>query len=211
MKPREHSIEIVPRKTTFSVFFFIFHQEYQNTAFLFILFDLNWNTAFHLTLQMFSICHFNALRGEGEVCSGATGIVLWKKMCNLLHLYWHSWLNYYLQESWGRLLSAWTSECIGELAQLTVNPGRRKLRFWYTWAAQGAQGAVAESVFISPSLVLTKCVCGSSNLVHVDIICQIQEIPGREHTEFSVAMATCTAMLWNQCQYFGLLFVSAVE
>lgn len=160
---------------------------------------------------MFNICHFNALRGEGEVCSGATGIVLWKKMCNLLHLYWHSWLNYYLQESWGRLLSAWTSECIGELAQLTVNPGRRKLRFWYTWAAQGAQGAVAESVFISPSLVLTKCVCGSSNLVHVDIICQIQEIPGREHTEFSVAMATCTAMLWNQCQYFGLLFVSAVE
>lgn len=87
MKPREHSIEIVPRKTTFSVVFFIFHQEYQNTAFLFILFDLNWNTAFHLTVSKCLTFVISMLSGVREKSAVVPQALCYGRKCVIYYIY----------------------------------------------------------------------------------------------------------------------------
>lgn len=188
-----------------SLSFLIFHQEYQHTAFLFVLFDLNWNTVFHLTVSKCFTFVTSILSGVRERSA----------MAPQISCYGRKWLIYFLcigilgwNTAFNKARANYSlpeHQSAQESAQLTVSPGRRKHFDFST------PGLLRGYSWVSPSLVQTKCVYGSSNLVHVHITCQNQEIPGREHTEFSVAMATALTSSKTSCQYFGLLFMSAVE
>lgn len=86
MKPREHSIEIVLRKTTFSVFISFFIRNI-TTLFLFLLFDLNWNTVYNLTVSKCLTFVTSILSGVRERSAMVPQVLCYGRKCLIYFLY----------------------------------------------------------------------------------------------------------------------------